>query len=308
MRKALIIVFSFFISINSFGQYQSDDAKLNILYSKLENVKFADLNISKVGVDVLVSNGSREVQDVIAIRDFALEMLGLKAVIITEEQRQQAYSTSNSICEIVNISWNIGSFTSELGAVGYYPFEIGFYFCDSTSLKFNFNLNVTGLTTTIAKPMKRAFLNNLSKPYENISTSYIDSNKHNSLKLKAVSKVYPLDKLNSFINQSARADVIEGVYELYSSTLPTSIKKIALLKENEKYLIIVLENNYFKDDWKYGEIRGELIPTSSNKLMIGKYLNLSKMGKMNISFNMLNDNLFEILLDSDKQKLTFVKL
>jgi len=311
MKKIILFCLLTFISSSIFSQSNPEDLKLKELYAKLKYTNYADLNITKTGIDLLFANGSKEAQDIIAIKDFATEMLGLKGVILSPEQRQQVYNESNSICEIVNITWNIGSFNSELGAVGAYPFEIGFYFCDSTYYKFQFNLNVTGLTTTIAKPMKKAFFRHLSEP-----ATYIDNQTNkpkydvivNPLKLKSTGTIYPLDKLNEFLSKKNDLDNIEGTYEVYSSINPTSIKKMALIKSNNNYLIVVLENSYFKNDWSYGEIRGELIPTSSNKLMVGKYLALNKMSKKNISFNSINESLIEIIIDSDKQKLTFVKL
>jgi hypothetical protein len=137
--------------------------------------------------------------------------------------------------------------------------------------------------------------------------NYIQSN-NDTLRLKRKSKVIDETLLKSFLAQSSYTNKPEGVFSLYSSTTPTSINKLAIIKSGEKYQIVVLENKYFKRDWKYGDIRGELMPTSSDKLMIGKYTSLYKYAESNISYNMLNDNLFEIDFNDNKQRLTFVRV
>ena len=265
------------------------------------------MNLSKTAVEAVVkSTSTNNTQDLIAIIDFSKEMLGLKGVIITDDQRNEAYSTCESICDVVNMNWSIGSFQSDIGAVGSYPFKIEFMFCDSTYLSFSYRLNVTGLTTTIARPMKRAFLANMNNP-RYTDENYIQSNT-DTLRLKRKSKVTDETLLKSFLAQTSYNTKPEGVFSLYSSTNPTSINKIAIIKSGEKYEIVVLENKYFKKDWKSGDIRGELMPTSSDKLMIGKYTNGYKYAESDISYNMLNDNLFEIDFNVNKQKLTFVRV
>jgi hypothetical protein len=306
MKKiyTLIVLFCF-ISANTYSQGSTE--KLGILYSKISHVKYADLNLSKAAVEaVLKSASTNNTQDLNAIIDFSKEMLGLKGVIVTDDQRNEAYSTCESICDVVNMTWSIGSFQSDLGAVGSYPFKIEFMFCDSTYLSFSYKLNVTGLTTTIARPMKRAFLANMNNP-RYTDYNYIQSN-NDTLRLKRKSKVIDETLLKSFLAQSSYTNKPEGVFSLYSSTTPTSINKLAIIKSGEKYQIVVLENKYFKRDWKYGDIRGELMPTSSDKLMIGKYTSLYKYAESNISYNMLNDNLFEIDFNDNKQRLTFVRV
>ena len=100
---------------------------------------------------------------------------------------------------------------------------------------------------------------------------------------------------------------IEGIYKLYSNTTISSVNKVAIVKNEDKYYILNLESLYFSNDWQYGEIRGELIPTASDKFMIGKLSSVQKKD-MDISLNIVSKGLIEIENQITKDKLTFVKL
>ena len=250
--------------------------KLAYLYSRIPEVKFVDLGLTKTGVDYLVSRGVKENQDLIVFKEFIKDNFGWD-LIVTDEQRKEAYSNSSSICNIVGLKWGIGTFTSDVGAYGHYPITVDFDFCDGTLLHFDFQMNVNGFTYSYTNTLKRALAKNLSNPLISFTSE--------NLVIKQNKVLLPNQDLIEFLKIKKDKSDIEGVYKLYSNSTISSINKVAIIKSDDKFYILNIESLYFVDDWKYGEIRGELIPTASDRFMIGK---LSSVQKKDMDISLKN--------------------
>ena len=157
MKKSFLSVLISLVILPSFINAQEvEKQKLATLYSRIPIVKYVDLGLTKTGIDYLVSRGVNENQDLIVLKEFIKVNFGWD-LIVTEEQRKDAYSNSSSICNIVGLKWEIGTFASDVGAYGHYPITIQFDFCDGTSLHFDFQMNVNGFTDAqVAKWLKVA--------------------------------------------------------------------------------------------------------------------------------------------------------
>jgi hypothetical protein len=298
MKRFTITLLFLTIIIFSSKAQDIDKQKLAYLYSKIGYVKFVDIGYDKNGVDYLISRGAKESQDLVVFKEFISENFGWD-FIVTDEQRKQAYSSCKSICEIADLRWSIGTFVSDLLAVGHYPISVDFNFCDGTNVHFEFQINVNGTTISLITPMKKALAKNLSRP--EIPFSFEEFNrKHNQV-------LFANQDIVELLKNKKEKNEIEGVYKLYSNTRFSSISKVAIIMKDDKYYILNIESLYFSDDWLYGEIRGELIPTASDKFMIGKLANVQKID-MDISLNILSKGLIEIENQVTKDKMTFVKL
>jgi hypothetical protein len=295
--KLLNLIFLTTILLSSKYTFGQDQKILNEFYSKILQVKYADANVSKTGVDYIVSRGVKESQDLIAIKDFIHEKFGL-TFVFTSENRNEAYSLSNSFCEIVNVSWKVGSFQSTIGAVGSYPLELIFTFCDGKEYIFNANINVNGYTYSLSNAIKRTLI----KLFPEIELQTLE----NSLKIKNGEILLNESELNSFLANKIFANKNEGVYKIYSSTEQVSFDKIALFEKENKLYILNLENKYFKDDFKYGEIRGELSKTSVENVFFGKIKNVLK-NDSDLTMSVTKDNLLEIKY-TNGNTITFIKL
>ena len=298
MKKILIIIFLISIEFNAISQDEIPKAYLFEFYGKLKQAQFMDANITKTGLDYVVSRGANENQDVSAIRNFVNEKFGMK-FIVTPEQRNEAYSVSTSYCDVVSISWKVGSFDRVLGAVGSYPFDITFSFCDGKNYSFSSKINVNGYTYNIGNALRRT----LDKMFPDAELSYAGDKPT----LKTGEVIYTENELKTYLDSKTSTNKSEGIYKLYSSTEAVSVDRVALVEKNNKLYILNLENKYFKDDYKYGEVRGEAIKTSADRIYIGKYRNIIK-AEQNISLTLLNDNMFEIAFTSGNNKMVFIKL
>lgn len=295
MKKCITVLFSlilFILKIN--GQEHSE---LIEFYSKINQVKFANLNLSKTGVDYYISRGAKETQDLIAISNFLNERFGLDFVFIPEK-RQQVYSLSNSFCEFVDISWKIGSFQSALGAVGSYPFNISFTFCDGKEYNFNSNINVNGYTYSLSNAIKRT----LVKLFPGIEFKVPE----NSLKIKNGDILLSENELSSYINNKNYKNKYEGIYKIYNSSEQVSFDEIAFIENGDKFYLLSIKNKYFKDDFKYGEIRGELLKTSVENLFYGTIKNVLK-NNSDITVTITKENILEIKY-TNGDTITFIKL
>jgi hypothetical protein len=298
MKKAFFIGILSLIVFSAKSQDDATNANLLEFYGKVKQTKFVDANITKTGIDLVVSRGVNENQDIVGIRNFVNEKLGL-SFIVTPEQRNDAYSASSSYCNIVSVSWKIGSFESIIGAIGFYPFEISFAFCDGKSYTFNSKLNVSGTTYSFVNPMKRAF-----------DKMFPDADKQYSVAksvMKSGEVIMNETELKAYYDSNTSTNKREGIYKLYSSTDLVSADKVALVEKNNKLYILNLENKYFKDDYKYGEVRGEGIKTSTDKIYIGKYKNIGKL-ENDISMTFLNEGMFEVSFTNGASKMVFIKL
>jgi len=297
MKHFFLIISILFISSIVKAQ-DVEKQKLAYLYSRIPVVKYVDLGLTKTGVDYLVSRGVKENQDLVVFKEFIKENFDWD-FIVTDEQRKEAYSSSSSICNIVNMTWSIGTFTSDVGRYGHYPIIVDFIFCDGTPVHFDFQMNVNGFTYSATNTLKRALVKNLSRPEIPFNSENLIV-KHNPIP-------FPNIDLTELLKNKKDKNEIEGIYKLYSNTTISSVNKVAIVKNEDKYYILNLESLYFSNDWQYGEIRGELIPTASDKFMIGKLSSVQKKD-MDISLNIVSKGLIEIENQITKDKLTFVKL
>jgi hypothetical protein len=298
MKKAIIITLFSIVCLSAKSQDEGSKSDLKEFYGKVKQVQFADVNLGKAGVDYVISRGTNENQDIIAIKNFINEQLRLK-FILTPEQRNEAYGIANSYCDVVNVSWKVGSFDRVLGAVGSYPFEITFSFCDGKSYTYNSSINVNGYTRSMANAIKRT----LEKMFPDAELQYVGEKPV----MKQTDVLMNEGELKSYIDGKAQTNKIVGIYKLYSSTEAVSVDKVAIVEKDNKLYILNLENKYFKNDYSYGEIRGEISKTSSEKIYIGKYKNIMKLEE-GISLTFLNEGMFEISFSSGNNKMSFIKL
>ena len=295
MIKSLFIAF---LSLIVFSAKSQDNANLLEFYGKVKQAQFVDANITKTGIDLVVSRGVNENQDLVAIKNFVNEKLGLK-FIVTPDQRSEAYSSSSSYCNVVSVNWKVGSFESVLGAVGSYPFDISFSLCDGKTYSFSSKINVSGYTFSIGNALKRT-----------LDRMFPDADKQYSVDkpvMKSGEVIMNETELKAHFDSNTSTNKSEGIYKLYSSTDLVSADKVALVEKNNKLYILNLENKYFKDDYKYGEVRGEAIKTSTDKIYIGKYKNIVKL-ENDMSLTFLNEGMFEVSFTNGASKMVFIKL
>lgn len=295
MIKSLFIAF---LSLIVFSAKSQDEANLLEFYGKIKQAHFVDANITKTGIDLVVSRGVNENQDIVVIKNFVNEKLGLN-FIITPEQRNEAYSASSSYCNVVSVNWKVGSFDRVLGAIGSYPFDISFSFCDGKTYSFSSKINMSGYVLSMENAHKRT----LERLFPNAERQY----KGDKLVMKSGEVIMNETELKAYFDSKTSTNKSEGIYKLYSSTDLVSADKVALVEKNNKLYILNLENKYFKDDYKYGEVRGEGIKTSSDKIYIGKYKNIMKL-ENDISVTFLNEGMFEISFTNGASKMVFIKL
>jgi len=299
--KTLLLFFTLFNINNLFGQ-ETHEFKLHQLYSILNRgqIKVADFNLTKSQEDLLISRGSEEGQELSGLVNFFKENLGLKGVIITEEQRKQVYNQLNSYCEIIDVSWSIGSFKSQLGAVGYYPFTIKFGFCDGTELMFDTPINVTGLTRSMSNAIRRSLDKSFLKPTV--------LNQPDLLNLKTNDILFrDSTELIKYFNDNLEKKPLEGIYQQYSVSGLFPIKKFGLIFKNGKYLLVNLSTNFLHEDWKFGETIGELNPSKSNKIITGKIQNVNKKST-DATLIFIDENLLELEWYGNLTRFRFVKV
>jgi hypothetical protein len=298
MKKFIFFVCLFLIVFSAKSQDDATNTNLLEFYGKIKQAQFVDANITKTGIDLVVSRGVNENQDIVAIRNFVNEKLGLK-FIITPEQRNEAYSASSSYCDVVSVNWTMGSFGSAIGAVGSYPFDISFSLCDGKTYSFSSKINVNGYTYNIGNAIKRT----LDRMFPNAENQYSGTKSV----IKSGEVIMNETELKAHFDSKTSTNKSEGIYKLYSSTDFVSADKVALVEKNNKLYILNLENKYFKDDYKYGEVRGEAIKTSNDKIYIGKYKNIIKL-EDDMSLTILNEGMFEISFTKGASKMVFIKL
>ncbi len=304
--KSIFTLITLFITSLTFAQnkpsenvYADEQKYLREFLSKIKQIKFVDANITNYGIDYMVSRGVNESRDVIAIRNFINEQLGL-IFIVTPEQRNQAYSKSKSVCEIMNVDWNLGSFNSTIGEVGTYSFTIAFTFCDGKVYTFNSELDVTGLTYDISRVMKRTLNRMFTNESEVEKTELIYKLKEGEILLSEI-------ELKKYLESNEFKNKYEGVYKIYSSINPVSIEEVAVIEKDKKIYILNLKNKYFENDSKYGEIKCNATKTSVENIYIGRF-NDDYKKELDATLSFLNNNMLEIKFLNNSNTLTLIKM
>lgn len=295
MKQFHLLIVLFLISITSISQVKPE---LEEFYSKIKQVKYADANITKTGLDYVVSRGAKENQDVVALKDFLNEQFSID-FILTPEQRTTSYKNSKSYCEVVSVNWKVGSFSSVLGAVGSYPFEISFSFCDGKTYSYSSNINVNGYTFSIANALKRT----LVKMFPNSELTYQGAKSI----IPEGEVLIAADELKNYLDAKVFNSKHEGLYKLYSSSEQVSIDKIAIIIKDNKLYTLNVENKYFTEDYKYGEVRGMGSKTSVDNIYFGKFKGVAKSDN-DVTINFLNESMVEINRTDGSNKMTFIKL
>lgn len=257
-----------------------------------------NIQLSKEGLDYYVSRGAKENRDLEAILDYLKEEYNAP-VATTAETREVLFSASNSICNIVNVGWEIGSFKSNIGAVGKYPMKIRFFYCDQSFLEYEFPVNVNGYTYDLKMAILRALKKNIPQ-YEVLKKlKEINVNKDISVlkrdALDSLKKQLPIDSLE-----------IAGVYKLISSSTFSSLSQIGIFKINDNLNIINIENSAYKDDWKIGQVIGTIHRTASSKYFIGTYKGIVG-GELEISI-LSDSNIIELTYTKSKESRKFIKV
>lgn len=277
--------FFFFLILLSLSSYCQDRLIFN-------------LAIGKVGVDYLVSRGTKENRDFEAIVDFLQEEFGAE-VTFTDEQRNKVFSTLSSMCKVVQVGWEINSFKRDLGAVGRYPMKVAFGFCDGQKLIYEFNVNINGYTYDL----KMAILRGLRKAI-NVNDIYEKLYKSN---INTEPTIIPQNIIDEKLSDSVNTNnSIIGVYKLVSSSNFSSLEKIAIINIDNKLSIINIENSAFKKDWKAGQLIGNLQSTVSSKYFIGNYKGIVDE-EQDISI-IYDDNIIEWTFTKSKETRKFIKI
>jgi len=293
--RAVSFLFIFFCLFSN-GYSQDEKANLETLHRKLRSVKYADLGINETAMKALISRGTSESLDILAIKLFFFEDLKLMGTIITEEDREIVYSNCNSVTEIVNVNWQIGSFKSDFGAIGSHSMTIEFSFADKTRYRFNFPINVSG-STQMNNAIRRSLRKNIGEFYVKGEPLKID--------FKRGEVIYTEDDLAKYFDNQDNKLKIEGVYKLIKGN--GSIEKLAIAQKNGKIYFLNIKNKYFVDDWNYGEIRGIIEPTLARTIFTGTYLLIDKQ-EQQITLTVKEDNIIEITDSSGLDPLTFIKI
>jgi hypothetical protein len=296
--RAIIVLLLLIISSNSYSQFDSSKmTKLDIFHSKLNLVNYADLRLNDDAKKYIISRGIDAVPDIIAIKQFILEDLKLYGVVVTSEDREIAYLNSTSVTEIVFVSWKMGVFNSELGAIGNYPFEIEFTFADNSSYSFSFPVNVSGLTMSFPKAILRGLRKTITTPeYKKLPYTYT---------FPKGDLVFTNAELEDYLKAGNIKNEVEGVYQLFTGS--ASFNKLAIVKKDGKFYLVNVENKYFNSDWSVGELKGILEPTLSPKLFTGKMKNIIKE-YFDITLSVSGENMIEIVGNLSKEKFVFVKI
>jgi hypothetical protein len=290
-------LFLIFLLFSLSGYCQLDKLKLEEFKRKIKTVKYADLGITETAMKMIVSRGVNEISDVVAIKQFINEDLKLMGTIITLEDKDVAYSNCRSITEIVNISWQAGAFESGLGAIGNYPFAIVFSFVDNSEYTFKFPVNVSGLTMSMPKAIIRGLRKSIGVIDPLLTPLKVE--------LPSGELIYNESEINSYFEKNESKTKVEGVYKLIKGS--ASIDKLAIVQKNGKFYLVNIQNKYFIDDWKYGEIRGIIEPTMAESTYIGTYYLVDKFVD-DIMLKIKEDNLIEISFPKGGESLTFIKL
>jgi hypothetical protein len=288
------------INIRSYVSHASFLILLSLIssFSLSQNKLVFNIQLGKVGTDYLVSRGQREARDLEALRDYFIEDYN-SIVVLTDEQRNSVFGNVESICNIIDVAWNVGSFKSDLIAIGRYPMVLEFKLCDGTILKYSFPIHVSGYTIDFKNAILRALRANISKKelFKKITSVNLIRN------ISTVNK----DTLELLVNRQPTDNTsIEGVYKKISTTSFTSLDRIAIFRIDNKLTLINLENSAFRNDWEKGEILGYLESTASNKYFICEYKGIDNK-VIDISL-LYSDNILEITFTDTGDKRSFVRV
>lgn len=274
---------------------------ISLLYSNnlfsMNDIIFV-VQLSKEGVDYYVSRGAKENRDVDAVFSFLREEFN-STVVYRQEDIKSVLSNSKTVKNVVYVSWEIGTFKRDIGAVGRYPMKLMFLFSDETNLIYDCSVNVNGYTYDLKMAILRALKKNVLKDqiYERISSLNLNSD------LEILSK-NKLDSLsNSLVTESKS---IVGIYKLISSSNFTSLGTIGVFQDGQSFILVNIESSAFIDDWKTGQLIGRIEKTASSKYFIGKYRGI--IGGYDEVSILYEDNMLDLIFTKNKNSRKFIKI
>jgi|GEM_PF-1520517 len=260
------------------------------------NIKFIDFGLNKEQEESLISNPQGT--DIFnQFKSYFVKEFGIEGAIITDNQRTEVYQNSSSICDIMLVDIKISDFVQQFLAVGFFPMEATFTFCDQTKFTFETQLNVNGNTVNFQRSMRKG-LDNLF----NDKPKMLKDN--DPLEIPNGEIILPMGEAS--MHFSGNLNDFEGAYELISISSQMSIKKFGVIKKADKYIIFHIDNNYLTNDWKFGEYRGEFEELRENTVFKGFILGNYKTNVEGVMI--LNENgiiEFEDITNGDKFK--FIK-
>lgn len=300
MKKRLSLLVILFLLIykgesqNLYMKDSEEEKVLDTLKQKLTGIKYVRLFVNDDVVQSyknIIGNAasSKDLEVVNGFVDYVREDLN-KGFVMTEEQKKQANMLSSSLCDFVNVVYEIGVFKRDLGAIGSYPLTVYFVFCDGSQYKFKKIVGVSG-TTDYRKVFRNAFSSIINlKSTKKIKYDYKESNR---LTLKNNPIVIDYKSFNYYLDTCKTLQKSEGVYELFSTENQTPNYKLGIYNDNGILKLICLDAAEFKLDWKDGELKGILTKTKSESDYLLIYYNGSKIeSKGTISF--INENSFNL--------------
>ena len=279
------------MTICSYSQTKKDIRKeneklheriLDTLQNKISGVKYADLGFSKAQQELIINNAnSVDALILMGVRNY-LKDLGLD-VLITEAQRNEAVKLTKSQCDFVKVEYELGEFNSKFMAVGNYPFNFAFQFCDKSIYSFDTKLSVNGLTNY-------SYLIKSTCQYNfPLNRRYLEAKK---LKIANNQIVLTNSEFLKYLDTSTYKKPIEGIYQLLSSDFSTSKYSIGIYSQNDTLKVIYFNGADFSSDWKDGELKGYLFSTLSESDYIVKWYSLEK-DIIDGSISFANKNVFE---------------
>jgi hypothetical protein len=293
MKKSILLIVLIFCLFSSIGYSQSkkeikkEKAKqheriVDTLQDKISGVKFVDLGLSKAQEVFFINNSnSGDALILKGVIDY-LKEIGL-TVVVTQEQRDEIVKLSKSQCDYVNVTYNIGEFVSKFGAIGNYPFNFSFKFCDNSIYSFSTKISVNGLTNY------SFLIKNTCNEYFPIKRKY---NIEKRLKFANNEVIISSSDFSKYLDDSTAKKNIEGIYQLFSSDANTSKYSIGIYNSKDTLKVIYFNGTDFLDDWKEGEFKGYLISTLSESDYIVKWVSINKT-ILDGSITFVNKNAFE---------------
>lgn len=308
----LLLILLFIITINpskvisqkrNKKQKSEYELKMDTLKIKLSGVKYARLLVNDDTKDVYKQTEgagvrSADYQVTVGFKEYITEDLGL-GFIMTDQQEDLAVNYTTSACDYVYVSYSIGSFIKEFGAVGKYPLEINFIFCDTKDNIFKINVPVNG-TTNYRITFRSAFNRIVNKDWK--------YNLSNRLKIKNNAIVINFNNFSTYLDTCKTLTKYEGVYELFSSnnTIASHLK-LGIYNDNGILKVIYLSGANNKDDWMEGELKGTMTKTKSDSdFLLDIYNGFKSLLKGTLTFT--NDNAFELKISRQVYTDKYVRL
>lgn len=295
----LLLIVSLLITGQVFSQTEDSDKYIEFK-NKLSGVKYADFQFNQTQLDIMIHQENQlSAYDINGMREFLIEDLKLNGVVITPDQRNDVAKNTSSICDVVNVNWNISDFISDFMAVGRRTITFNFTFCDNSKYTFTSDMNVNGNTRDYKKAFKKALSKKIANPFQYDSTS--------TLILKRNEIVISEDSLKNVLGKKAYKKDIEGIFQLFKSETNTNPYKIGIIEIAGNYKIVYLGGLFTTKDWSEGELKGALTPTMSKSSFLCKWVTALKSLE-NATITSIDINTFDINYSNTKSTDRYIRV